>query len=114
MEPSGCGCGRSPLDLRLDAARLVAEAATIATVHGDMNLRNVLVRDGREPFLIDYAYSGPGHPCFDLVRFESALMFQMFRMTDEDPACATSCWPSIKTALAWNPLPAISHRYVQA
>jgi hypothetical protein len=75
--------GRSPLDLRQDAVQIVAGNA-VATIHGDMNLRNVLVRDGREPFLIDYAYSGPGHPCYDLVRFESALMFQMFRMTEDE------------------------------
>ena len=36
-------------------------------VHGDVQLRNILVRDAREPHFIDYANCGPGHPCYDLV-----------------------------------------------
>lgn len=55
-----------------------------ATVHGDVHLRNILLRDDREPFFIDYACSGPGHPCFDLVRLESALMYGCFRMTADE------------------------------
>jgi hypothetical protein len=72
-----------------DQARmLLNELGSAATVHGDLHLRNVLVRDSREPFLIDYAYAGPGHPCYDLVRFETALLFQVFRMTDDEIAIA--------------------------
>jgi hypothetical protein len=72
-----------------DQARmLLNELGSAATVHGDLHLRNVLVRDSREPFLIDYAYAGPGHPCYDLVRFEAALLFQIFRMTDDETAIA--------------------------
>lgn len=76
--------GRDPLDGRHAAVALVGKGSDAATIHGDMHLRNVLVRDGREPFLIDYAYSGPGHPCFDLVRFSSAILFTVFRMTDDE------------------------------
>ena len=65
---------------------LKGELGAVAIVHGDVHLRNVLVRDGREPFLIDYALAGPGHPCLDLVRFESALMFHFFRMTESECA----------------------------
>ena len=55
-----------------------------ATIHGDVNLRNILVTDDLNPFLIDYACSGPGHPCYDLVRFESAVIFTFFRMLKDE------------------------------
>jgi hypothetical protein len=50
-----------------------------AVVHGDVQLRNVLLRDDREAFFIDYASSGPGHPCIDLVRLELSLFYSAFR-----------------------------------
>ena len=79
--------GCDPLSLRHEAVELLkGELRAVAIVHGDVHLRNVLVRDGREPFLIDYALAGPGHPCLDLVRFESALMFHFFRMTESECA----------------------------
>lgn len=53
-------------------------------VHGDVQLRNILVRDGREPHFIDYATCGPGHPCIDLVRLESAILFYCGRMNGDE------------------------------
>ena len=50
-----------------------------AVVHGDVNLRNVLVTGDRSSFFIDYANSGPGHPVIDLVRFELALYLGVFK-----------------------------------
>jgi Phosphotransferase enzyme family len=44
-----------------------------AVVHGDLHLGNILLRAERDPHLIDYAASGPGHPAIDLVRFELSL-----------------------------------------
>jgi hypothetical protein len=69
---------------RQRATRVAGSLARHATVHGDVHLRNILVRDDREPHFIDYAYCGPGHPCFDLVRLESALLFTCFRMTADE------------------------------
>jgi hypothetical protein len=60
----------------------------IATVHGDVHLRNILVPDDKEPHFIDYAFSGPGHPCFDLVRLGSAVLFHCFRLTAGELATA--------------------------
>jgi hypothetical protein len=62
-----------------NGARQVAEAwcaklATSAVVHGDMHLRNIVLRGDRDAHLIDYAASGPGHPAIDLVRLEMALI----------------------------------------
>jgi hypothetical protein len=54
----------------------------VATIHGDVHLKNILLNDDLHPYLIDYAYSGPGHPCYDLVRLESAITFTFFRMLD--------------------------------
>lgn len=73
---------------RRRARRLIGNLARYATVHGDIHLRNILVRDDRDPHFIDYACSGPGHPCFDLVRLESALLFRCFRLTAEE--CLTA------------------------
>jgi hypothetical protein len=76
------------LAFRHDARRIVVQLSKHATVHGDVQLRNILVRDNREPHFIDYGYSGPGHPCFDLVRLESCLLFQCLRMTEDEWAVA--------------------------
>ena len=65
--------GRSwGFDTPLLNARDLAEARfnqleSRAVVHGDIHVRNVLLRDDREAFFIDYFQSGPGHPCTDLV-----------------------------------------------
>lgn len=80
--PAGKDGTTDALGVRAKATEIVKRLIHRAIIHGDAHLRNVLVRDDREPYFIDYAYSGPGHPCFDLVRFESALFFQFFRMTD--------------------------------
>ncbi|MGB8131132.1 MAG: phosphotransferase, partial [Candidatus Angelobacter sp.] len=50
-----------------------------ATVHGDIHLRNILVRGSGEAHLVDYALSGPGHPAIDLVRLECCLFTTVFR-----------------------------------
>jgi hypothetical protein len=47
-------------------------------------LRNVLLRLDREPLFIDFANSGPGHPAFDLVRLEAALLYAYFRMVESE------------------------------
>ena len=74
--------GADPLEACREADQCLQKFSDVSIIHGDIHLRNILVRDYREPHLIDYAYAGPGHPCFDLVRLESALLFHAFRMTD--------------------------------
>ena len=58
--------------------------AKAAIVHGDIHLRNVLIRGESEVRLIDYAWSGPGHPALDLVRFELALYLGPVRQFEDD------------------------------
>jgi hypothetical protein len=78
------GRTRDAFAFREAARRKLLSLSQHAVVHGDVQLRNILVRDNREPHFIDYANSGPGHPCFDLVRLESAMLFQCFRMTEDE------------------------------
>lgn len=74
--------GIEPLELTHYAEKvLTGPLCSAATIHGDIHLRNILLRDFCDPFFIDYAYAGPGHPCYDLVRFKNSFLFQKFRMT---------------------------------
>lgn len=86
MEARGIEWGL-PMELR--SARRAAEQrfarlATAAVVHGDLHLRNVLLRGDRSAHLIDFAASGPGHPALDLVRMEMALFTQCWRQVDTE------------------------------
>lgn len=58
--------------------------ASTAIVHGDMHLRNILVRSDIDMHLIDFAASGPGHPAVDLARLELALFLGCFRPLEEE------------------------------
>jgi len=66
-------------DARRRAESLYKNHENSAIVHGDVQLRNILLRADREAFLIDYAGSGPGHPGIDLVRLELSLFLGAFR-----------------------------------
>lgn len=71
------------VDLIDDCARICQQLDGKATVHGDTHLRNLLIRS-KEAFFIDYAYSGPGHPCFDLARLSCAMLMRVLRMIDSE------------------------------
>jgi hypothetical protein len=62
---------------REKAERLLSLAGQQAICHGDAHTRNILIRR-EQGFLIDYAYSGPGHPCSDLVRLELSIYLSRF------------------------------------
>jgi Phosphotransferase enzyme family len=72
------------LEVAESARQQVEKLNSKATCHGDVHLRNVLVRLDREPLFIDFANSGPGHPAFDLVRLEAALLYAHFRMAESE------------------------------
>jgi hypothetical protein len=46
----------------------------IATIHGDLNSRNVLLDERGSIFVIDFAQSGPGHLLRDFARLETELL----------------------------------------
>lgn len=44
-------------------------------IHGDLNCNNVLIDDGGNPWLIDFAHTGPGHYLRDLAKLEAEVKF---------------------------------------
>ncbi len=87
MEKKGFDWGfpERALTARERAENLLAGADQIAICHGDAHTRNVLIR-GEQGFLIDYAYSGPGHPCSDLIRLELSVYLTRFVQLGGDVA----------------------------
>jgi hypothetical protein len=79
----------------IDIASLL-EAATArvqglngrGVVHGDVQLRNILVRD-RQPVFIDFEFSGPGHPSLDLASLDTAVTLGAFRMLESEDQLVT-------------------------
>ncbi|MGE0158734.1 MAG: phosphotransferase [Gemmatimonadales bacterium] len=80
------GLGECALAARKAAADRVRRMARSAVVHGDIHLRNVLIRGESEVHLIDFAASGPGHPAVDLVRLELALYLGPVRQFEDGAA----------------------------
>ena len=80
MEGNGFnwGLGDARVVARREAAKALNDAGRLAISHGDTHGRNVLVR-GSQGFLIDYQYSGPGHPCSDLTKLELSVFLTHFR-----------------------------------
>ncbi len=81
LESTGTTLGFSEQERRARdiAERQFAILDLRAVVHGDVNLRNILVIEDRVSHLIDYASSGPGHPAIDLVWLELALYLSVLQ-----------------------------------
>jgi nicotinamidase-related amidase len=54
-----------------------------ATVHGDLNLANVLVDDAHNTWLIDYYWTRHGHVLDDLAKLENDLKFILTPLPDD-------------------------------
>ncbi|MXW84123.1 MAG: aminoglycoside phosphotransferase family protein [Rhodothermaceae bacterium] len=74
-------CAKQALEIATGRFRRMERSAI---VHGDIHLRNILIRGESEVHLIDFAESGPGHPAVDLVRFELALYLGPVRQFEAD------------------------------
>jgi hypothetical protein len=85
MEDAGFdwGFGKDAATSRHNAQKRFRAQEHTATCHGDAHTRNVLVR-GDQGYLIDYAYSGPGHPCSDLTRLELSIFLSTFHPFGKD------------------------------
>jgi Phosphotransferase enzyme family len=81
------GMEQSRIEARLKALARFTRLERAAVVHGDIHLRNMLVRGDGDIHLIDYASSGPGHPALDLVRFEMALYVGPVRQFETESRC---------------------------
>ena len=79
MEEAGFdwGFGDVGLTARSNAEGLLALKRDSGICHGDAHLGNILIDEDRG-HVIDYAYSGPGHPCVDLAKLELSIFFQAF------------------------------------
>jgi hypothetical protein len=62
---------------RLPALLSERVSGTQATIHGDLNLENVLVGPGGFVWLIDFAQTRDGHTLFDFAYLEAALIAQV-------------------------------------
>jgi hypothetical protein len=98
MEGAGFswGFGEDHVKARRKAADTLKTTAGAATCHGDSHGRNVLVR-GDQAHLIDYEYSGPGHPAADLTRLELSVFLSHFRAFGSEAdvialQCDMSAW----------------------
>jgi hypothetical protein len=79
MEEAGFdwGFGDVGIAARSNAEAILALKRDSGICHGDAHLGNVLIDDTRG-HVIDYAYSGPGHPCVDLAKLELSIFFHAF------------------------------------
>ncbi len=75
---------RDPLE-GLSALLDTSMAGTRATIHGDLNLENVLVGPGDFVWLIDFAQTRDGHPLFDFAHLEAELIAQVMAPQIPDP-----------------------------
>jgi hypothetical protein len=59
----------------------------IATIHGDLNSRNVLIDERGSIFVIDFAHAGPGHLLRDFARLEVELLLVLHQPTEQAALC---------------------------
>jgi hypothetical protein len=64
----------------------VTVTGTQATIHGDLNLENVLVGPGGFVWLIDFAQTRDGHTLYDFAYLEAALIAQVLPVPANAPA----------------------------
>ncbi|BDG05004.1 isochorismatase family protein [Anaeromyxobacter oryzae] len=67
----------------LEANRPRGEEVAVATVHGDLNLANVLLDDVSNIWLIDYFSTRTGHVLDDIAKLENDLKFIMLPLADD-------------------------------
>lgn len=72
---------------RRHAQHRIERLAKHAVVHGDLHLRNVLLRGDRDAHLIDFASCGPGHPSADLARLDVVLFTDGMRQLVSEARC---------------------------
>ena len=86
LEEGGLDCGMD--DVACQARRIASDhyrrLKNTAVVHGDVHLRNVLLRSDTDVQFIDFAATSAGHPALDLVRFELALYLGPVRQFEDE------------------------------
>ena len=55
-----------------------------ATVHGDLNLKNIMLDSKHNLWLIDFSETRTGHVLADFAKLESSILFDMVPVTEEN------------------------------
>ena len=63
--------------LKLPGVLVESMQGSLSTIHGDLNLENVLVGPGGFVWLIDFARTRDGHPLFDFAHLEAGIIAQV-------------------------------------
>jgi len=85
---------------------------TLSTIHGDLNLENILVDPGDNVWLIDFALTRDGHTLYDFARLETELVTRHIAPLMVRAGLAA---PELTRVLAWldrgewSPPPALGH-----
>ncbi|HQK56508.1 MAG TPA: anti-sigma factor antagonist [Methanolinea sp.] len=85
--PYGLGTSANPLYFMehiLPDRRSRAWSVYEGSVHGDLNMRNVLMDEERNLWLIDFAMTGHSHILRDIAKLESVLKFEMIPIETEE------------------------------
>jgi len=85
--PYGLGTSANPLyfmEHTLPERRSRTWSVYEGSVHGDLNMRNVLMDDERNLWLIDFAMTGHSHILRDIAKLESVLIFEMLPIGTEE------------------------------
>jgi hypothetical protein len=70
-------------------------SGTQSTIHGDLNLENVLLGPGNLVWLIDFAQTRDGHTLFDFAHLETELIAHLFADRLRKPEVFADMLPSI-------------------
>lgn len=85
--PFGLGRSSNPLFFmeHVLPGRLSSEWSVYeGSVHGDLNMKNVLMDDERNLWLIDFAMTGYSHILRDIAKLESVLKFEMIPIESDE------------------------------
>jgi len=94
-----------PLE-KLPAVLNETVTGTRATIHGDLNLENVLVGPGGMVWLIDFATTREGHPLMDFAHLEAEIIAQVIA----PQVAEADAFLGILEATANHQPPTLSHR----
>ena len=75
-----------PLPAPARAAERETVSGTQSTIHGDLNLENVLVGPGGFVWLIDFAETRDGHTLFDFAHLEAEIIAHIIAAQNITPA----------------------------
>jgi hypothetical protein len=70
-----------------------------STIHGDLNLENVLVGPGGFVWLIDFAQTRDGHPLLDFAHLEAEIIAHVIALEIDSPQAYLELWRTARHPL---------------